>query len=1168
MNILHATSDPSLLQRLKEMLGSSARADIAVGYFFIGGFEEVARDLARLDKIRILVGRTDGQVLEEVAAGLQQAEALQAKLSADGIVQRSRQDQVAAQAVRHIADGVAALPQTSGSEGAVKRLKDMIASGKVEVKGYLRGALHAKAYLCWYDGHAEPGAAVVGSSNFTLAGFSGNTELNVRVTGDAEMAELKRWFDELWKDSKDIGDDLLVQLDRSWPLAKTQPYHVYLKALFELYGDEVAGGGPPPIPPRDPALANFQLDAVSRAIRMIDLHGGCYIGDVVGLGQTYIGAEILRQLRQSYPEDGEPLIICPAGLRPMWERTVEEFGLGAQVVSQSMIAAPPDSEFDEDLGRYVDLPLEGRGIVLDQEFPRRGPLLVDEAHNFRNWSRRYIGLEGYLAGGDHKVVLMSATPQNLGPRDIYRQIRLFLDETDHGLKIEPVRLEEYFRAAEEWHRHRADLENWQEEFREWQLNGSRGSAPGRPTEPATPKASIETVLTPVLIRRRRRDIEEIYGDSAVISGKPVRFPTPVLENLEYRLDRVYAKAGSFEGLSQRLGEHKAARYRVTDYLTDEVRDRPEYRDLWRAKNRIARLMGALLIKRLESSIVAFRSTLQTLIQSNRNFRDALDTGFVPIGQTATRLLSGAVFDADDVIEILAQEEESRRSRGAPKAKLVHSVADFEVKRWMGDLDADFEVLNDVAVRVADIGPNDDDKLRALRRFLAKREVKSGKILIFSEAEATVEYLHDQLNPGGKDRSIARLSGSNRDSAENIVKRFAPTWNLGKNERIPGSEIRVLISTDIVSEGQNLQDCARVLNYDLHWNPVKLIQRFGRVDRIGTEHTVIHLHNMWPDLDVDDNLALTERLLNRVQTFHDYIGLDSKLLAESERLNSRAMYRIYQEKKLPDIDEGLDDVAAHQRGVALLQRIQADDPELWQTITDLPDGIRSALAVVTSGPIDAEADRFIQNALELEGAQMPMMSPAAQTGASSPFDHPTAGETLVLLGSGSVSSAYAVSDHLEVRAITPAQLLAAVECGLDTPVRSLPANTNERVMAAFEAFKGEASRRLGKARRPGADSRIRRYLSRQLNVAREQFRDDRDELRRIEVLRRIFSDHLPPRVAGALRDIRDLQLEGEVLIRRLEALRATYRLNPPDEDDEGDYQEPEVIRIVCSDGLTT
>lgn len=1167
MNILHATTEPSLLDRLKQMLASSARADIAVGYFFISGFEEVADDLNALDGVRILVGRTDRPVLEEVAAGLQQAEALRTKLSADGLIRRSQQEQVAAQAVSHIADGVATLTQTHGSEQAVMKLRDLVASGRLEVKAYPRGPLHAKAYLCWYDSHAEPGAAIVGSSNFTLAGFSGNTELNVRVTGDAEMAELKRWFDELWADSRDISGDLVVQLNRSWPLAKTPPYHVYLKALYELYGDEVIGGEPAPIPPRDPALANFQLDAVTRALRMVDLYGGCYIGDVVGLGKTYIGAEILRQLRLSYPEDENPLIICPASLVHMWERTNELFGLGAAVLSQSMIAAPPDSEFDEELGRYIDAPVEGHGVVLDQQYPRRGPVLVDEAHNFRNISRRYVGLQSFLLGGEHKVVLMSATPQNLGPLDIHRQLRLFLDEVDHGLNIEPVRLYDYFRAVEAWHEYRADFENWEEDHRTWQGTRPSQEAPVAPPEPKVPKARIETVLTPVLIRRRRKDIADLYGDTAVVGGKPVHFPEPLLDNLEYRLDRVYAKAGSYDELERLLQKHEAHRYRATDYLTPESADKPEYRDLWRAKNRIARLMGALLFKRFESSIEAFRATLRALIRSNRNFRQALEEGFVPIGQTSTRLLAGESFDAAELLDVLEQEEEKRKGRGADRAKLVHPADDFDTRAWLEDLDADHDVLSEVLERVAGITPDEDDKLQTFKRFMGQRNVKADKIIIFSEAEATVEYLYEQINPGGNDASIAKLSGANRGQAANIVKRFSPTWNLGPHERIPGPEVRVLIATDIVSEGQNLQDCARVLNYDLHWNPVKLVQRFGRVDRIGTTHSVIHLHNMWPDLDVDAGLSLTERLLNRIQKFHDFVGLDSKLLSGSERLNTRAMYRIYQEKELPDIDEGFDEVAAHQRGVSLLQRLQEDNPELWQTITDLPDGIRSAMQIGTPTDIDAEADRFMQSAMAIEGAQMPMLSPAAQTGATTPFDDPKPGETLVLLNTEGSPGAYAVGNDLQPRSISPAQLIAAAECVPDTPATALPTNTNERVMAAFDTFNDEAHRRLGRSRRTGSDTRIRRYLSRQLNIVRERYRDDRDELRRVEVLRRIFLDSVPPRVITALRDIRELHLEGDSLIRRLEALRSTYRLNPPEDDDGSADQEPRVIRIVCSDGLT-
>ena len=215
MTILHSTTDPDLLTRLKQMLNSADRADIAVGYFFVSGFGAVADELAKLGKIRILVGRTDRQTLEAVALGLQQQDALRARLSVDSTVPRSQREALSQDAVGEIAAGVSVLPQTDDTQQAVAKLRNMIGAGFLEIRAYPKELLHAKAYLCWYDSHAEPGAAIVGSSNFTLAGFSGNTELNVRVTGDAEMAELSRWFDALWADSVDITESLTVELDRS-----------------------------------------------------------------------------------------------------------------------------------------------------------------------------------------------------------------------------------------------------------------------------------------------------------------------------------------------------------------------------------------------------------------------------------------------------------------------------------------------------------------------------------------------------------------------------------------------------------------------------------------------------------------------------------------------------------------------------------------------------------------------------------------------------------------------------------------------------------------------------------------------------------------------------------------------------------------------------------------
>ena len=489
----------------------------------------------------------------------------------------------------------------------------------------------------------------------------------------------------------------------------------------------------------------------------------------------------------------------------------------------------------------------------------------------------------------------------------------------------------------------------------------------------------------MFIRRRRKDLRELYGDTATVNDQPVRFPDPVLDNIEYRLDRVYAKAGSFQEMYRLMSEHKAWRYRAVDYLLPAAQGKPEYQDILRARNRIAGLMRALLFKRLESSVAAFRSTLNALITKQPQFPRGAGDGICPHWADCRPDARGFVLRRRRTARISG----ARGGTQAParKPERQDGPTPSQTSTFPGGsmiwTPTTTSLLKSGSA-VSGIGPEDDDKLQTLVGFLSDPEVKKGKALIFSESETTIDYLYRNLNPDNEKLEIARLSGSNRDNLESIVRRFSPKSNPVSNGRRRGAEIQILLATDVVSEGQNLQDCARVLNYDLHWNPVRLIQRFGRVDRIGAEHSVIHLNNMWPDLAVDEGLELTERLGSRIQMFHDLIGLDSRLLSENERLNQSDMYRIYEDREMPEPDDALDEIAANQHAQILLQGIQQDDPDLWQTITDLPDGIRSALNV--EGPtIDVVNDRYVQAPLAVDGAQFPMNGGGGP--APSPFDSP-------------------------------------------------------------------------------------------------------------------------------------------------------------------------------------
>ena len=366
---------------------------------------------------------------------------------------------------------------------------------------------------------------MVGSSNLTLAGFSGNTELNVRVTGDAEMGALRDWFEALWEDSEDISEELQVKLEFSWALAKTPPYHVYLKASTNFI---TAGPGRASCRCRR-ATTNWPTSSWTRCARlaMIDIHGGCYIGDVVGLGKTFIGAELLRQLQFSYPNDGRPLISAPPGSSRCGSRSTNASNSAAAVISHSMIAPSGEAEFDEDLGRYVDAAPPERGIVLSQEYPDRGPVLVDEAHNFRNRNQRYAGLEEYLEG---------RRPQGGAAQRHAPEPRT----AGHLPPAQPVPGRHRSRPAHRaprpagLFRERAALARlpggeatYEAEYEAWQREHPTPTPPVPPARPTVPRADITQVLSPLFIRRRRRDIRDLMAiprpSRASLCASPTRY---------------------------------------------------------------------------------------------------------------------------------------------------------------------------------------------------------------------------------------------------------------------------------------------------------------------------------------------------------------------------------------------------------------------------------------------------------------------------------------------------------------------------------------------------------------------------------------------------------------------------------------------------------------------
>ena len=1067
MTLLHAHSDPDFTQHLRAVLaeadGEPHSVDIAVGYFYLSGFRVVTDLLAdRPGQVRLLLGRTDRPTQQEIAAGYGPQEPAPATLS------RTQEVAIRDETVGNVGRSAALQPQEDASAAAIKSLAALIAGGKVEVRAYLKERLHAKAYIGYTGLASAPGTAIIGSTNFSASGFNGNTELNYPVTHGGDVDEVRQWFERLWADSEPVSDRVVEQLQASWPLAAPEPYLIYLKILYELYGDTL---GEPALPEKPPVeLTDYQQDAVAAGLAMLARHNGCYIADVVGLGKTYIGAEILRRLTRQEPAAGDPLVICPAPLTAMWERVCDQFGIiDADVVSMGRLTA---ANYDSDRG-------------LQKTLRNAGPVLIDEAHNFRNNNQRRRVLLDFLKGNRrHKTILLSATPQNLAPRDILRQLELFLDPVNHGLPGIAEPLHNYF--------------------------------PEDLSEPLDDRAG--EVLRHILLRRRRRDIVEYYPHSS-LKGQPIRFPDQELVNQSYSLEHAYRQAGGLDKIVRLLKEeYQASRYRHAFYLTAAAKKKPEYWPLQNPGKTLAALMRVLLFKRLESSIPAFRSTLENLIKSNQAFRD--------------QILSGAVrqddgeYDAEE--ELAAQDAAELDADYIALKDKAYPAADFRCRQWARDLEKDAAILQQIHAAVKDLTPADDAKLTALKEFVAEPGVHQDKLLIFTESQVTARYLHRELQAAYPQTAIDLLTGEDSKAAgQDKMARFSPVSN-GQPDLPKREQTKILIATDVLSQGQNLQDCGRALNYDLHWNPVTIIQRYGRIDRITTKHEVIRLHNMLPDAGVDKQIDLTGKLGSRAQAFHDFIGLDAEILQQTERVNRESIYAIY-DREMPEMDDRMDGATLAQEANAILNRIRREQPELWNQLLNMPDGLRAALT-----------------------------NPA----------HPNADSTLLLLRAGPHHQiGYASAAGGEVIPLPPHELANRAACSPDTPALPLPPDTNQRIARGVAAW--AAAREQPAALEPRRrDDQAIRYIDQQLGQLRIDQAADDNALRQIENLRQRFAGELPAAVNAQIRALRRQKVSGKDFLQALAELEsrlpsapaAAMPLSPPPAQTH--------IQVVCSLGIAT
>lgn len=1098
-----------LVDHINRILGSTEAARFAVGYFFLSGFTSIAEKLTGVKELRLLIGNTTNrETLEQLAEGYRRLELVAEAAEAQAYPKRADTRKMSAETAENIRSGMELMDQTDEGENLVKALVRMIEEKRLKVKVHTKGRLHAKAYIFDYgpvfdqkgkrvDRHEE-GIAVVGSSNLTLSGVTHNTELNVVVQGNDNHAELVRWFEALWKESDDFDEALMYEMRQSWALAPVRPYDIYMKTLYTLVKERLEGEDDKDILFDNEItrqLADFQKVAVRQAIQIVRDYGGAFIADVVGLGKSYIGAAVVKHFELT--DHSRPLIICPAPLVEMWERYNEVYELNARVLSMGYLR-----EDNESAANF---------LLKDARFRDRDFVLVDESHNFRYPdTQRYKVVQNYLSTG-RRCCFLTATPRNKSAWDVYYQIKLFHQDDKTDLPVAPPDLKQYFKLIERGDKKLPDL------------------------------------LSNVLIRRTRNHILRWYGfDSkthqpvdpsrfkeyldgsrrayVIVGGRHQFFPKRELDTIEYSIENTYQ--GLYQELRSYLGKTRKgypiepvpgelsyARYGLYHFVAKDKQRREPYASLHRAGVNLRGLARILLFKRFESSVYAFRETIGRLINVHLRFKEALSQGIIPAGDKA-----------EDILYEPNQAEEQDFMDALRQASGRYNAADFDIDRLRRHIEHDIELLKKMLKLVEPITPEKDAKLLKLKEELTKKPLKEGKRLIFTQYADTARYLFDNLNPQGKKADFEVIFSGDKSKAK-VVGRFAPKAN-PEYRFVPGEcELMTVIATDVLAEGLNLQDCDKIVNYDLHWNPVRLIQRFGRIDRIGSDYDVIYGFNFLPETGLERNLGLKQKLHNRIQEIHDTIGEDSAILDRTEHLNEDAMYAIYEKKngaQLSLFEDEEDEFVDLNEAEEMLRLLRRESPDEYERIANLRDGIRTVKPAASKGLyVFCQASRYQQ---------------------------------LFLL-----------DEKGEVVTRDIPRILGTIKCGPDSEGLPLPKGYNAAVMRVKRLFEEEVKHRQAEREHTLSLTQGQRYVLRELRVLFGATSDE-EEKARINILEKSFRGPLTRAVNQELNRIRRNGITGSSLLKTLGDIY--YRHNMRDWLDRRSlqFEEQTIPKVVCSEGL--
>ncbi len=933
--------DLPLLPELDSTLSLSDRADFCVGYFNLRGWKRLDRHVEKWEGedghcCRLLVGMQRAPH-DELRAALFSTED-------DGMDNATaiRKKRELAQAFR---DQLMVGIPTNEDEAGLRRLAAQIRAKKVVTKLFLRHPLHAKLYLMFRPDPVSPVVGYMGSSNLTLSGLSYQGELNVDVLDHDATNKLAMWFEARWNDKWciDISAELVQIIEESWAREiPIPPYHIYIKMAYHLSQEARSGLAEYNIPKVfGNTLFDYQAAAVKIAARHLNKRGGVLIGDVVGLGKTLMATALARMMEE---QQMETLILCPKNLVRMWEDYRIKYGLRATVMSitRATKRLPADSP---------------------DPLPRFRLVLIDESHNLRNREgKTYRAIREYIERNESKVILLTATPYNKTYLDLSNQLRLFVPE-DRDLGIRPEALLRQVGEVEFVRRHQAGVktlaafeksdypDDWRELMRLYMVRRTR--------------SFIMDNYAKTDVKTGRKYLEFPNGDHSYF---PTRAPKTVKFNINAQYEGLYAQE-----VVDTINSLCLPRYGLGNYEANQPNHPPTpsevnaLKDLSRAGKRLMGFCRTNLFKRLESSGYAFLLSVERHILRNYIFLHAIENDLpLPIGTQGAELLDTNVGDedAEEAVGgegIFSEEDDAVNDEMPAKPQALRTDAEFRARaadiyaqyarqykrrfRWLtprlfqkqlaDDLRNDAAALLKVLAKCAQWDANTDAKMLALRQLLAK-DRPNDKVLIFTQFADTARYLYSELENRGINR-IAVATGGNADPTA-LAFRFSPVSN-GKRDAVKAEdELRVLVATDVLSEGQNLQDGFVVVNYDLPWAIIRLIQRAGRVDRIGQKAEEILCYSFLPAQGVEKVIRLRQRVRQRLAQNAEVIGTDEAFF-EGDKTNTR-IHDLYSEKvgTLDGDDDGEVDLAS--TAFQIWKNATDADPTLHKAITAMPDVVFS------------------------------------------------------------------------------------------------------------------------------------------------------------------------------------------------------------------------------------